>query len=132
LSNGDSSTASGPQPHDLFIDLERANVGFKHWHPISVAEKGEKLCGQADLGGAWEWTSTALDKHAGFEAMPLYPGYTGIHGFSCNHGRANSGSRLLRWEAQRGAGRVVGYPSAHSGTQDVVSAFGNAKTSVLD
>ncbi|CAN9352168.1 unnamed protein product [Alternaria alternata] len=76
LSNGDSGTVSGLNPHDLFIDLEGTNVGFKHWHPVSVVEKGNKLCGQSDLGGVWEWTSTVLEKHDGFEPMELYPGYT--------------------------------------------------------
>ncbi|KAF2467704.1 uncharacterized protein BDR25DRAFT_305450 [Lindgomyces ingoldianus] len=75
-SNGISSTASSPHPHDLFIDLEGINVGFQHWHPVSVAEKGNKLCGQADLGGVWEWTSSVLEKHKGFEPMDLYPAYT--------------------------------------------------------
>ncbi|PSN62280.1 hypothetical protein BS50DRAFT_561514 [Corynespora cassiicola Philippines] len=74
--NGNSGAASGPNPRSLFIDLEGTNVGFQHWHPVSVAEKGNKLCGQSDLGGVWEWTSTVLEKHKGFEAMPLYPGYT--------------------------------------------------------
>ncbi|XPS99466.1 hypothetical protein M3J09_008641 [Ascochyta lentis] len=78
LSNGDSGAANGHtlNPHDLFIDLEETNVGFKHWHPVSVAEKGGKLCGQSDLGGVWEWTSTVLEKHVGFEPMELYPAYT--------------------------------------------------------
>ncbi|OAL45405.1 hypothetical protein IQ07DRAFT_520423 [Pyrenochaeta sp. DS3sAY3a] len=74
--NGDSGAASSLHPHDLFIDLEGTNVGFKHWHPVSVVERGNKLCGQSDLGGVWEWTSTALEKHEGFEPMELYPGYT--------------------------------------------------------
>jgi len=78
LSNGNSGAGPSLDPHDLFIDLEGANVGFKHWHPVSVAEKGNKLCGQSDLGGVWEWTSTVLEKHAGFEPMELYPGYTGM------------------------------------------------------
>lgn len=78
LSNGDSGAATSPSldPHELFIDLEGTNMGFKHWHPVSVAEKGGKLCGQADLGGVWEWTSTVLEKHDGFEPMELYPAYT--------------------------------------------------------
>lgn len=75
--NGNSSTASSPNPHTLFINLEGANVGFQHWHPVSVAEKGNKLCGQSDLGGVWEWTSTVLEKHEGYEPMSLYPGYSG-------------------------------------------------------
>ena len=76
--NGDSGAAPGPtpDPRDLFIDLEGTNVGFKHWHPVSVAEKGGKPCGQSDLGGVWEWTSTVLEKHDGFEPMELYPAYT--------------------------------------------------------
>ncbi|EMD69895.1 hypothetical protein COCSADRAFT_32544 [Bipolaris sorokiniana ND90Pr] len=76
LSNGNSGAVTGLKPRDLFIDLEGTNVGFKHWHPVSVAEKGDKLCGQSDLGGVWEWTSTVLEKHDGFEPMELYPGYT--------------------------------------------------------
>ncbi|PVH94617.1 hypothetical protein DM02DRAFT_692683 [Periconia macrospinosa] len=74
--NGNSSTNSSPTPADLFIDLTGTNTAFEHWHPVSVAEKGNKLCGQSDLGGAWEWTSSVLEKHEGFEAMPEYPGYT--------------------------------------------------------
>ncbi|KAI8942342.1 hypothetical protein NX059_000420 [Plenodomus lindquistii] len=76
VSNSLSSTSAGPNPHDLFVDLEEANVAFKHWHPVSVVERGGKLCGQSDLGGVWEWTSTVLEKHDGFEPMELYPGYT--------------------------------------------------------
>ncbi|KAL6710167.1 hypothetical protein ACN47E_009958 [Coniothyrium glycines] len=76
LSNGNSSTAASSQPRDLFIDLEGTNVGFKHWHPVSVVERGDKLCGRSDLGGVWEWTSTVLEKHQDFEPMKLYPGYT--------------------------------------------------------
>ncbi|KAF2203187.1 hypothetical protein GQ43DRAFT_367436 [Delitschia confertaspora ATCC 74209] len=74
--NDVSKAASGPVPRSLFIDLEGANVGFQNWHPVSVAEKGGSLSGQGDLGGVWEWTSTVLEKHKGFEAMVLYPGYT--------------------------------------------------------
>lgn len=81
--NGDSGAASSLHPEDLFIDLEGTNVGFKHWHPVSVVERGNKLCGQSDLGGVLEWTSTALEKHEGFEPMELYPGYTG-KSFACS------------------------------------------------
>lgn len=78
-SNGHSSTAAGGlNPHDLFIDLDGTNVGFKHWHPVSVVERGGKLCGQSDLGGVWEWTSSVLEKHGSFVPMELYPGYTGM------------------------------------------------------
>ncbi|KAF1841280.1 uncharacterized protein K460DRAFT_399093 [Cucurbitaria berberidis CBS 394.84] len=76
LSNGNFSAATSLNPHDHFIGLGGSNVGFKHWHPVSVVEKGDKLCGQSDLGGVWEWTSTVLEKHEGFQPMELYPGYT--------------------------------------------------------
>lgn len=38
---------------------------------------GGRLAGQGELGGVWEWTSTPLARHEGFEPMPLYPQYTG-------------------------------------------------------
>ncbi|KAF2659086.1 hypothetical protein K491DRAFT_675797 [Lophiostoma macrostomum CBS 122681] len=75
--NGNSGVSSSPDPHSIFASLEGVNVGFQHWHPVSVAEKGKQLCGQSDLGGMWEWTSTTLEKQDGFEPMSLYPGYTG-------------------------------------------------------
>jgi formylglycine-generating enzyme required for sulfatase activity len=76
LVNGASGTAHGLNPHDLFINLEGANVGFKHWHPTPVTHQGNKLAGQGEMGGVWEWTSTVLEKHEGFAEMSLYPGYT--------------------------------------------------------
>jgi hypothetical protein len=72
-----SSTSAGPSPSNFFVDLEGANVGFKHWHPISITPYGNKLSGQGEMGGAWEWTSSVLEKHEGFEPMSLYPAYTG-------------------------------------------------------
>lgn len=68
---------SGKSSRELFANLEGANVGFKHWHPVAVTAQGNKLAGQADMGGVWEWTSSPLAKHEGFEPMPLYPAYTG-------------------------------------------------------
>lgn len=65
-----------PNPDDLFIELENRNVAFRHWHPMPVTGNGDWLCGQSDLGGLWEWTSTPLTAHEGFKAMDLYPGYT--------------------------------------------------------
>jgi L-histidine Nalpha-methyltransferase / hercynylcysteine S-oxide synthase len=62
---------------DLFVDLDGANVGFHHWHPVPVTANGNRLAGQAEMGGVWEWTSSILARHEGFEAMPTYPGYTG-------------------------------------------------------
>lgn len=66
---------TNPNPHNLFIDLSGANIGFSHWHPTPVTGDN-KLHGQADMGGLWEWTSTVLSPHLGFKAMDLYPGYT--------------------------------------------------------
>ncbi|TDZ58608.1 Ergothioneine biosynthesis protein 1 [Colletotrichum trifolii] len=61
---------------DLFADLDGANVGFQHWHPVPVTADGGRLAGQGELGGVWEWTSSPLARHEGFEPMPLYPQYT--------------------------------------------------------
>ena len=63
--------------HTLFTDLEGCNVGFKNFHPLPVTQNGNKLSGQSDMGGVWEWTSSVLEKHEDFEPMPLYPAYTG-------------------------------------------------------
>lgn len=68
---------NGKDSQDLFINLEHANVGFKHWHPVSVTAHGDCLAGQGDMGGVWEWTSSPLERFEGFEPMPLYPAYTG-------------------------------------------------------
>lgn len=61
----------------LFANLDRANVGLKNWHPVAVTNQGNRLGGQAEMGGVWEWTSSTLQKTEGFEPMSLYPGYTG-------------------------------------------------------
>ncbi|KAH7159828.1 C-type lectin protein [Dactylonectria estremocensis] len=61
---------------DLFLDLAGANVGFRHWHPVSVTSRGNRLAGQAEMGGVWEWTSSPLSQHEGFEPQGLYPAYT--------------------------------------------------------
>ncbi|TWU75844.1 hypothetical protein ED733_005205 [Metarhizium rileyi] len=60
----------------LFVDLAGANVGFKHWHPVPVTSQGGSLAGQSGIGGVWEWTSSPLRRHEGFEPMELYPLYT--------------------------------------------------------
>lgn len=62
----------------VYIDLDGYNVGFKHWHPTPVTQNGNRLSGQGDMGGVWEWTSTPLRAHEGFKAMDLYPAYTGL------------------------------------------------------
>lgn len=69
-----------PEPkvdEGLFIDLNGANVGLQHWHPMPVTHEGDRLAGQAGIGGVWEWTSSPLSRWEGFKPMALYPGYTG-------------------------------------------------------
>jgi L-histidine Nalpha-methyltransferase / hercynylcysteine S-oxide synthase len=75
--NGFSGAAAALDPNELFVNLDEANVGFKHWHPMPVTQNGNKLAGQADMGGLWEWTSSALERQEGFEPMKLYPAYSG-------------------------------------------------------
>jgi L-histidine Nalpha-methyltransferase / hercynylcysteine S-oxide synthase len=84
--NGFSSTTANPSPSAFFTNLEGANVGFMHWHPVPITPNGNELSGQAELGGVWEWTSTVLEKHEGFEPMELYPGYTGTKFYIKNFG----------------------------------------------
>ena len=78
FTNGSSSTVASLHPDPLFSDLTSADVGFKHWHPTPVTHVGNKLCGQGELGGVWEWTSSVLERHEGFKIMEEYPGYTGM------------------------------------------------------
>jgi formylglycine-generating enzyme required for sulfatase activity len=78
LSNGCSSAAAGPDPNPLFANLEDANVGFKRWHPVSVTQNGNKLAGLGEMGGLWEWTSSALERIKGYEPMKMYPAYSGM------------------------------------------------------
>jgi hypothetical protein len=120
LQNGDSSTESSLNPRDLFVDLEGANVGFHHWHPVSVVEKGSKLSGQADLGGVWEWTSTVLEKQVGFEAMALYPAYTGKFVIPLYNDFLTLISGFLRWQTQHHARWILGNPPSSCRTENVV------------
>ncbi|SMQ54371.1 unnamed protein product [Zymoseptoria tritici ST99CH_3D7] len=71
-----SGAAAGPSSEELYADLSTANVGFKYWHPMPVTPNGNKLAGQGEMGGLWEWTSSVLDKREGFEPMKLYPAYS--------------------------------------------------------
>ncbi|KAI2624386.1 C-type lectin protein [Hypoxylon sp. NC1633] len=75
-SNSSRVDGGSSENDELFIDLANANVGFRHWHPVAVTAHGNRLAGQAEMGGVWEWTSSVLRKYEGFEPMPLYPGYT--------------------------------------------------------
>lgn len=76
LANEHSSSSAPTKPTTVFRDLDGCNIGFKHWHPVPVAADGDRLAGQGDMGGVWEWTSTPLLPHDGFKAMEIYPGYT--------------------------------------------------------
>ena len=79
------NSRNGPEPRQLFVNLEGCNVGFNmHWHPSPVTQNGNKLAGQGDMGGVWEWTSSVLERHEGFEPMALYPAYSGKHS---SHGK---------------------------------------------
>ncbi|KAJ5433330.1 Ergothioneine biosynthesis protein 1 [Penicillium daleae] len=73
MTNGSTKT-SPDMP--VFRALIGCTVGFQNWHPVPVTPNGDKLAGQGDLGGVWEWTSTPLTAHKGFKAMEIYPGYT--------------------------------------------------------
>ncbi|KAJ5900851.1 Ergothioneine biosynthesis protein 1 [Penicillium subrubescens] len=73
--NGSARTSSQANSQ-VFRALDGCNVGFQNWHPVPVTPNGDKLAGQGDLGGVWEWTSTPLTAHEGFKAMEIYPGYT--------------------------------------------------------
>ena len=77
---GGSGAKQSLDPHQLFADLEGCNIGFKHFHPMPVTQNGGRLSGQSDMGGVWEWTSSVLERHEGFEPMKIYPGYTSTPG----------------------------------------------------
>lgn len=109
---------------DLFANLEESNVGFHHWHPIAVTANGNKLAGQGEMGGLWEWTSSPLTKHEGFEPMTLYPAYTGMV-FSLpreTKAKLTFRSGLFRREAQCCAWWFVGYPSTYCRQEELVSS----------
>ncbi|TLD17961.1 uncharacterized protein PgNI_01802 [Pyricularia grisea] len=72
----DGTSPSTQAEENLFIDLVGSNVGFQNWHPTPVTADGGRLAGQAQMGGVWEWTSSPLRRHEGFEPMSLYPNYT--------------------------------------------------------
>jgi formylglycine-generating enzyme required for sulfatase activity len=94
-SNGTNGfIANGCKPHiaeqPTFRDLTGCNVGFANWHPTPVTPNGDRLAGQGDMGGVWEWTSTPLMPHEGFKSMDIYPGYT------CKfHSDTGKGTRLI-------------------------------------
>ncbi|EMC91772.1 hypothetical protein BAUCODRAFT_116776 [Baudoinia panamericana UAMH 10762] len=73
---GGFNAAASIDPNQFFVDLETANVGFKYWNPVAVTQNGDKLAGLGEMGGLWEWTSSALEKQEGFVPMKLYPAYS--------------------------------------------------------
>jgi formylglycine-generating enzyme required for sulfatase activity len=52
-----------------------AGWGFQRWwlEPASLGNPARNVA--PHNGGVWEWTSTLLEKHGGFESSVLYPGY---------------------------------------------------------
>jgi formylglycine-generating enzyme required for sulfatase activity len=82
LHDGVEVTPPPPQSQRAFAHLAGssprpgANVGFTHWHPVAVTGDGDRLGGRGEMGGVWEWTSSVLERHEGFEPMVLYPGFT--------------------------------------------------------
>jgi L-histidine Nalpha-methyltransferase / hercynylcysteine S-oxide synthase len=75
IMNGVSGVDMKGTGDDVFVDMTGKNVGFRHWHPTSLPA-ANKLSSCAD-GGAWEWTSSTFEKHHGWKASKVYPGYSG-------------------------------------------------------
>jgi L-histidine Nalpha-methyltransferase / hercynylcysteine S-oxide synthase len=73
---GEMAAEGEQRARGLFADLAGTNTGFAHWHPMPVTPQGDRLAGQGDLGGVWEWTASTLEPHQGFAPMRMYPGYT--------------------------------------------------------
>ncbi|KAJ4300534.1 hypothetical protein N0V88_003212 [Collariella sp. IMI 366227] len=88
-----STTNTHQQQEDLFTDLATANIGFQHWHPVPITSRGNVLAGQAELGGVWEWTSSALRRWDEFEPMTLYPA---VNWYQRNYPYAWVGARVVR------------------------------------
>ncbi|KAK9383774.1 uncharacterized protein V2V93DRAFT_362701 [Kockiozyma suomiensis] len=55
-------------------DVVMSNIGFKSWTPSTLSPECE-LSGVGSMG-VFEWTSTVLEPHAGFQVDELYPEYT--------------------------------------------------------
>lgn len=64
-------------PHAIFADLTGTNSGFRNFHPTPVTQKGDRLCGLGDTGGAAEWTNDLFVPQPDFKPMKIYPGYSG-------------------------------------------------------
>src|SRR5579862_8395552 len=72
----DNAEESTEIQEEVYVDMTGKNVGFRHWHPIPLPA-ANKLSAGYD-GGAWEWTCTTFEKHDGWVASKVYPGYSGI------------------------------------------------------
>ncbi|KAE8319987.1 C-type lectin protein [Aspergillus transmontanensis] len=61
---------------DIYTDLTGCNVGLQNFHPTPITQNGNRLSGQGDLGGAYEWTSSLFEPQPNFKPMDIYPGYS--------------------------------------------------------
>lgn len=92
---------------DIYTDLTGCNVGFHNFHPTPVTQNGDRLCGQGDMGGAYEWTSSFFAPQPGFQPMDIYPGYSAdfmdekhiavVGGTWALHPRISGKNTFLNW-----------------------------------
>ena len=57
-------------------DSARDNFSFHQWDPIPVNTDAESTTPAQMTGNGWEWTRDLFAPFSGFEADPLYPGYS--------------------------------------------------------
>ncbi|EPY53599.1 sulfatase modifying factor 1 [Schizosaccharomyces cryophilus OY26] len=57
---------------EAYVSTEGMATGFQQLHPAKLKDDETPQI----FTGAWEWTSTVLEKHEGFEPEALYPDYT--------------------------------------------------------
>lgn len=55
-----------------YVSTEGKATGFQQLHPLALSDNSSNQI----FTGAWEWTSTVLEKHEDFEPEELYPDYT--------------------------------------------------------
>jgi L-histidine Nalpha-methyltransferase / hercynylcysteine S-oxide synthase len=65
---------------------------------MPVTQNGNKLCGLAEMGGLWEWTSSPLEKINGFEPMKMYPAFSGEYQPNRDHYSRND-AKLMNIQA---------------------------------
>ena len=79
------------------------NFDFRRWDPESVNASPDSRSGYGIhglMGNGWEWTSTVFAPFPGFQAFPIYPGYSanffdGQH-FVLKGGSARTAACMLR------------------------------------